>query len=103
MASGEWPQMGVLTDRPEQTLVVYSDNGLSNSRCVLVARALRRSPRVQPHRVLRLAGGLNGWKAKGFAVEGDTRSMLLGEAISERELRRVLENLVRLESGRAQS
>ena len=57
-------------------VVVYSDNGSMLSRCVHVSRALRGV--LDPERVRRLTGGLNGWKRLGLPVDGDARTMFAG-------------------------
>lgn len=73
---------------PEQTMVVYSDNGSQLSRCVYVARALRmRLPKWQAVRVLRLTGGLNLWKRHGFPVKGDTRALFAGKVLGNSMMR----------------
>jgi len=71
---------------PSHTIFIYSDNGRELSRDARILQVLRN--RLQGSRVrqaLRLAGGLNAWKEKGFPVEGDSRMMVLGQAVNGRE------------------
>ena len=53
-------------------------------RCVHVAAILRSV--VQPERVRRLSGGLNGWKRAGFPVDGDARQMFAGRTMDQAQL-----------------
>jgi len=73
---------------PEQTMIVYSDNGSKLSRCVNVSRALPlKLPKGQACRVLRLTGGLNLWKRNGFPVDGDTRALFAGQVLGNSMMR----------------
>ena len=51
--------------------------GSKLSRCVNVSKILRQL--LQPERVRRLRGGLNGWKRAGLPVDGDARAMFAGQ------------------------
>lgn len=75
----------VVVQNPEQSVIVYSDNGSRLSRCTNVAQALRR--RVQADRVLRLTGGLNLWKRHGFPVDGDARALFAGKVLGDSMMR----------------
>eukprot|EP00747_Dinoflagellata_sp_TGD_P171742 gnl/TRDRNA2_/TRDRNA2_206516_c0_seq1.p1 gnl/TRDRNA2_/TRDRNA2_206516_c0~~gnl/TRDRNA2_/TRDRNA2_206516_c0_seq1.p1 ORF type:complete len:627 (+),score=96.58 gnl/TRDRNA2_/TRDRNA2_206516_c0_seq1:2-1882(+) len=66
---------------PEQSIIVYSDNGSRLSRCTNVANELRK--KLKPERVLRLTGGLNQWKRHGFPVEGDPRALFNGRVLGD--------------------
>lgn len=77
----------MIVENPEQTVIIYSDNGSEMSRCIHVSRALRRSSRVVSHRVLRLRGGLNHWKRLGFPVDGDPRALFAGQVLGDGMLR----------------
>lgn len=77
----------MIVESPEQTVIVYSDNGSQMSRCIHVSRALRQSSRVISHRVLRLRGGLNHWKRLGFPVDGDPRALFAGQVLGDGVLR----------------
>jgi len=81
------PAFRLVMGNPEQTVIVYSDNGSKLSRCVNVARALRTSPRILAQRVLRLSGGLNLWKRNGFPVDGDTRALFAGQVLGDSMMR----------------
>lgn len=73
-----------LARSPAAIVVVYSDNGSKLSRCVHVSSILRQT--VQPERVRRLRGGLNGWKRVGLPVDGDARQMFAGQVAGGRSL-----------------
>jgi hypothetical protein len=53
--------------------------GSKLSRCVNVSRILRSV--IQPERVRRLRGGLNGWKQAQLPVDGDARMMFAGRTM----------------------
>jgi len=76
---------GIVVQSPEQSVVVYSDNGSQLSRCAHVAQALRL--RVLPERVLRLEGGLNAWKRLGLPVDGDARALFAGKVLGAQAMR----------------
>merc|ERR1711924_34804 len=85
---GSTPAFREALGNPEQTMIVYSDNGSKLSRCVHVSRALRMSlPASQACRVLRLTGGLNAWKRNGFPVDGDTRALFAGQVLGNSMMR----------------
>lgn len=65
-------------------VIVYSDNGSKLSRCTNISSLLRGL--VLPERVRRLAGGLNGWKRDGYAVDGDQRAMFAGQTLENARL-----------------
>ena len=71
------PTVLALFASPASLVVVYSDNGSKMSRCVNVSKILRQL--LQPERVRRLRGGLNGWKRQALPVDGDARAMFAGQ------------------------
>jgi len=75
----------LVIQNPEQSVIVYSDNGSKMSRCTNVAQTLRQ--RVRPERVLRLTGGLNAWKRSGFPVDGDARALFAGKVLGNSMMR----------------
>lgn len=75
------PVHHMILENPSLIVIVYSDTGEQNSPCAHIARRLRNQQEIRNHRVLRLNGGLNAWKDKGFDVEGDTRMMVDGFAV----------------------
>lgn len=79
------PAFQLVVQNPEQSVVVYSDNGSMMSRCTNVAQALRR--KVKAERVLRLTGGLNLWKRHGLPVEGDARALFAGRVLGDTVMR----------------
>lgn len=89
----------VRAPRFQKVVVVYSDNGRPYSRCVHLVFALRRDPRLSAFQVLRMAGGLNGWKEQGLAVEGDSRPMVLGQAVAREDLEQHLAFVTRFGVG----
>jgi hypothetical protein len=74
------PTVLALASSPASIVIVYSDNGSRLSRCGNVSAILRKA--IQPERVRRLRGGLNGWKKGGMPVDGDERLFFAGRAMS---------------------
>lgn len=81
------PSFRLIVENPEQTVIVYSDNGSKMSRCVHVARALREHWKLDARNVLRLTGGLNLWKRNGFVVDGDQRVFFAGQVLGNSMMR----------------
>mmetsp|Transcript_34895 Transcript_34895/g.81611 ORF Transcript_34895/g.81611 Transcript_34895/m.81611 type:complete len:388 (+) Transcript_34895:67-1230(+) len=75
------PTFRNIIENPEQSVIVYSDNGSHMSRCVAVARSLRVAEGMQAARVLRLSGGMNQWKRLGYPVEGEKRPLFAGHPL----------------------
>jgi len=78
------PTVLALARSPASIVVVYSDNGSKLSRCTNVSAILRSV--VQPERVRRLRGGLNGWKRARLPVHGDEREMFAGRTMDAMRL-----------------